>query len=475
VYQPQVLEYLQHVVKRHDLRKDIQLNTELLSAQWDEEKSRWEIKTSNDETFKARYLVTALGLLSRQNFPNIKGRTSFRGEMYHTGAWPADADMEGKRVGVIGNGSTGVQVITALGGKAKQLLCFQRNPQFSVPSGDRPVEAEYRKKVNEDYEQIWQKAKGSTFAFGFEESDVPTMSVSKEERERIFQSAWEKGGGFRFMFGTFCDISYDEKANKEAADFIKRKIQTIVTDPEKARKLTPTQFYARRPLCDAGYYQQFNRENVDIIDINATPVEEFTPTGIKTSNGHVHELDVVIFATGFDAVDGNYTRVAIKGRTGQTLKEHWAEGPTSYLGVSVPDFPNLFMITGPNGPFTNIPPTIETHVEFISDVIATAEKKSKPETLMNGSAQTNGDTEHCLNGLRRGPIIEATSQAEEAWTTLCDELSANSLFRKTDSWIFGANVPGKKNSVLFYFGGLGNYRKKLREVVDAGYEGYKPF
>ena len=469
-------------MKRNDLRKDIQLNTQLISARWDEPQRLWIVETSNQETFQVRYLITALGLLSKQNFPYFQNLGSFQGELYHTGAWPENVNLRGKRVGVIGNGSTGVQVITAIAKEVKQLLCFQRSPQYSVPSGDRVVSQEYRHDVNERYDEVWKQAKESMFAFGFEESKIPTMSVSSAKREEIFEDAWTKGNGFRFMFGTFCDISYNEEANHEAAEFIRRKINATVKDAKKARKLTPLDFYARRPLCDTGYYQQFNRDHVDIIDLKANPIVEFTPHGIKTADNTVHELDVVIFATGFDAVDGNYTRVNIKGRNDRTLKEHWADGPTSYLGVAISDFPNLFTVLGPNGPFTNLPPTIETQVEFISDTIQEAERRCNSQTPSNGSPyggfvhDTNGNANGSPNGTRKiTPIIEATAEAEDEWTQICDDLSKGSLFRKTDSWIFGANVPGKKNTTMFYFGGLGNYRQRLKELTQDGYSGFKPF
>lgn len=485
---PEVLAYLQHVVKKHDLRKDIKLNTALLSASWDESKRVWVVETSTNEMIRARYLISALGLLSKQNFPKYKNLEIFQGELYHTGAWPEGVTLQGKRVGVIGNGSTGIQVITSTAKVAKKLLCFQRSPQYSVPSGDMETTQAYRDDINTRYGDIWKQAKNSAFAFGFEESTTPTMSVSSEERQRIFEEAWQKGNGFRFMFGTFCDISYNEQANEEAARFIREKIRNTVRDPEKARKLTPKDFYARRPLCDTGYYQQFNREHVDIVDLKANPIQEFTVDGIKTADGTVHELDVAICATGFDAVDGNYTRVAIKGREGKTLREHWADGPTSYLGVAVPFFPNLFTILGPNGPFTNLPPTIETQVEFISDIIADTENRDKaPDAQVNGlpngndlqndtnGEKVNGYTESdgCQQLGRSGnSVIEASVDAERQWTEACDELSKESLFRKTDSWIFGANIPGKKNTTMFYFGGLGNYRKELRNLIKDGYRGF---
>jgi cyclohexanone monooxygenase len=339
---------------------------------------------------------------------------------------------------------------------------------------------EYRDDVNKRYDEIWKQAKESMFAFGFEESKLPTMNVSSDERERIFEDAWQRGNGFRFMFGTFCDISYDEDANREAANFIRRKIKSTVKDAEKARKLTPMDFYARRPLCDTGYYQQFNREHVDIIDLKANGIVEFTSEGIKTADDMVHELDVVIFATGFDAVDGNYTRLDITGLDDRTLKDHWADGPTSYLGVAVPDFPNLFTILGPNGPFTNLPPTIETQVEFISDMIQEAETRSKLQVQAKGrvngrvNGYINGHADHLLNSTNKAaPVIVATAKAEDQWTQICDDLSKGSLFRKTDSWIFGANVPGKKNTTMFYFAGLGKYRQTLEGLKQDGYLGFR--
>ena len=466
VKQPEVLAYLNHVVDRHDLRKNMQFNTELIDAYWDEASHRWIVKTKNDEEFRVRYMVTALGLLSKTNFPAYPKINSFEGEMYHTGKWPQSYDFSTKRVGIIGNGSTGVQVITALGKQVKSLLCFQRTPQYSVPSGDGPVSAEYRGKVNSNYENIWSQLRQSQVAFGFEESTTPCMSVSPEERERVFEAAWQKGNGFRFMFWTFNDLTISPEANEEACKFIRKKIRQTVKDPEKAEKLCPTDYYARRPLCDAGYYEQFNRPNVDIVDLKTDPIANFTPTGITTKDcttgeETTHELDVVIFATGFDAVDGNYTRVAIKGRNGDSLRDHWQEtGPTTYLGICVPDFPNLFMITGPNGPFTNIPPTLETHVEFITELIGQSE-----------IARSAIPSDHQKQ--RDDVFVEALPQAEEAWTQHCKDISDASLFRKTASWIFGANIPGKKNTVMFYFGGLKNYRQKLEEVRRNGYEGFR--
>lgn len=412
VKQPEVLAYLEHVVRKHDLRKHMRFNTAMLSADWDDKKQQWQITTTGDVKIQAKYVITGLGLLSKQNYPDIPGLDSFKGDMHHTAKWPRDYSVEGKRVGVIGCGSTGVQVITEIGRKVKTLTCFQRHPQYSVPSGDRKVTPEYRKTVNENWDSIFEQVRNSITAFGFVESSTSYHDVGPEERERIFEENWQKGNGFRFMFGTFNDIATDAAANEGACDFIRRKIDTIVTDPEKARKLKPYDVYARRPLCDGNasndqkYFEQFNRPNVDIVDLKQTPIDRIEAKGIRTSDGTLHELDLIIFATGFDAVEGNYTRINIHGRNGLSLKDSWeATGPTAYLGTCVPEFPNLFMISGPKGPFTNIPPAIETQVEFITGAVEQAQ-------------------------MANAPIVEATHEAEREYSALCDQLAENSLFWK---------------------------------------------
>ena len=445
--QPDILAYLQAVVERHDLAKDIQLDTGIDSLVFDDARGIWTVTTDDGATITARYVVTALGLLSRTNFPDIKGRDSFGGALVHTGAWPADLTTDGERVGVIGTGSTGCQVICAVAKTAEHLTVFQRSAQYSVPSGNGPVSEEYVAGCRADYDRIWGQVKNSAVGFGFTESDVPAMSVSSGERRRVFQENWDIGNGFRFMFGTFSDIATDEDANKAAADFIRTKIDEIVDDPETARKLMPTDYYAKRPLCNSGYYETYNRDNVALVSIRENPITEITPNGVLTSDGVEHELDLLVFATGFDAVDGQYARMDLRGRGGETIQQHWEDGPTSYLGVAAAGFPNLFMILGPNGPFSNIPPAIEIQVEMVADLIGTAEE--------------GGST-----------AVEATSDAENAWTATCREIADTTLFPKADSWIFGANIPGKKNAVMFYMAGLGAYRQKLVDVADAGYDGF---
>ncbi|HZZ45656.1 MAG TPA: NAD(P)/FAD-dependent oxidoreductase [Pseudonocardia sp.] len=446
--QPEILDYLEHVVDRFDLRKDIQLNTGIESAVFDEDHHVWQVTTDTGEKVTARYLVTALGLLSRINWPDIPGRDSFAGELLHTGAWPTGHDLTGKRVGVIGTGSTGTQFICAASKIAGHLTVFQRSAQYSVPSGNGPVTPEEVAEAKENFDAIWEQVRGSNVAFGFVESDVPAMSVSEEERQRVFQENWDKGNGFRFMFGTFNDIAIDPDANKAACDFIRSKIGEIVKDPETARKLMPTDVYAKRPLCNEDYYEIYNRDNVSLVSVKENPITEVTPAGVRTADGAEHELDVLVFATGFDAVDGNYNRMDLRGRGGQLISEHWRDAPTSYLGVSTSGFPNLFMVLGPHGPFTNLPPSIETQIDWISDLIAEAER----------------------TGTR---TVEVREKAEKDWVATCHEISDQTLFSQADSWIFGANIPGKTQTVLFYMAGLGAYRQKLADESGSGYAGFE--
>ncbi|MHA3050025.1 flavin-containing monooxygenase [Acinetobacter sp. ANC 4639] len=444
---PDVRKYLQKVAEKHDLKKDYQFNTAIQSAHFDEENSLWEVTTEYGDKYTARFLITALGLLSAPNLPNVKGINKFKGEFHHTSRWPDDVNFEGKRVGVIGTGSTGVQVITAVAPLVKHLTVFQRSAQYSVPIGNDPMSEQDIKKIKDNYDKIWDGVWNSALGFGLNESTVPAMSVSAEERKAVFEKAWKTGGGFRFMFETFGDIATNMEANIEAQNFIKGKIAEIVKDPATAQKLMPQDLYAKRPLCDSGYYNTFNRDNVRLEDVKANPIVEITENGVKLENGDFVELDMLICATGFDAVDGNYMRMDIKGKHGLAIKDYWKEGPSSYLGVSVHNYPNMFMVLGPNGPFTNLPPSIESQVEWISDTVKYA-------------VENNIEA------------IEATETAEKDWTQTCANIAEMTLFPKAQSWIFGANIPGKKNTVYFYMAGLKEYRSTLANCKNHAYEGF---
>jgi cation diffusion facilitator CzcD-associated flavoprotein CzcO len=440
--QPEIIEYLNGFADKYDLRRTYRFNTKVTATHFDERTGLWRVATDRGEQVTAKYLVTGLGLLSATNKPAFQGVDSYRGEIFHTGAWPEGVELSGKRVGVIGNGSTGVQVITALAPVASHLTVFQRSAQYVVPIANLPESEDTIAEYKANYEAIWKQVKTSAVAFGFTESTTAATSVSQEERERVFERAWKRGGGFRFMFETFSDIATSREANDAAADFIKRKIGQIVKNPEVARKLTPTDIYAKRPLCGNDYYDVFNRQNVTLVDVKEDPIAALTPKGIRRASGVEHELEVIVLATGFDAVDGNYTKIDMRGRGGVTMSEKWKEGPQGYLGMMEADFPNLFMILGPNGPFTNLPPSIETQVEWISDTIAKLEREGRK-------------------------TVEPTQAAVDEWVATCRSIADMTLFPQAQSWIFGANIPGKKNAVMFYMAGLGNYRSALDAVKDT--------
>jgi cation diffusion facilitator CzcD-associated flavoprotein CzcO len=447
VKQPEILDYLNGVVDRYSLRDHLRLETAMGSARFDEVSGTWTVETDRDITYRCRFLVTGLGLLSATNIPDFPGMDDFQGQIVHTGAWPEDLDLTGKRVGVIGNGSTGGQVITAVAPMVSHLTSFQRTPQYSVPAGNRELSPTELQEQRDRFEEKWDQVWNSSLAMGFIESDKETFAIPAGEREKVYEWAWNEGGGFRFMFETFADIATDPAANEEAASFIRRKIGEIVKDPETARKLIPTDLYARRPLCDSGLYETFNRDNVSLVRIDENPIAHLTENGIVTEDGELHELDVLILATGFDAVDGNYKRTDIRGRGGRLLKDEWADGPTSYFGMATTGFPNMFTILGPNGPFTNLPPSIETQVRWIGRAV-------------QHLAPVDGGW------------MDVRPETEDAWTEICADIADATLFPKAASWIFGANIPGKKRTVMFYLGGLKQYRELIDAEASNGFPGF---
>jgi len=447
INQADMQAYLESVVDKFDLRKDIELNTDIVAMTFDDASAIWTITADDGRSYTARFVVTALGPLSTTYFPDLKGRDSFQGRLVHTAAWPADLTVDGKRVGVIGTGSTGTQFICAASKTAAHLTVFQRTAQYCVPNGNGPLSEEFRAEYRANHKQIWDGVWTSYVGCGFEESHVSAMSVSPEERQRVFQSAWEKGNAFRFMLETFNDIALDPAANEAAAEFIRSKIKEIVKDPETARKLMPYGYYARRPVSNEDYYETFNQDNVNLVSLKETPIREITSAGVITEDDVEHELDILVFATGFDAFDGTYRQMDIRGRGGRGIREHWQDGAGSYLGVACNGFPNMFMIFGPCTVFSNLPPGIETQVEWITDLIKTAVDGGKT-------------------------CVEATAAAEQAWTSTCDQIAERSLFSKVDSFINGGNIPGKRKRLLFYVAGLAAYRGKLAEVAGSGYDGF---
>ncbi|MCA5892502.1 NAD(P)/FAD-dependent oxidoreductase [Isoptericola sp. NEAU-Y5] len=446
VGQADVLAYLEEVVRRHDLGRDIRLGTEVTGIVLDEGDGTWTVTTADGASTTARYVVTALGVLSTTNVPDIPGMDTFAGRVVHTAEWPDDLSIEGRRVGVIGTGSTGTQLIVAAARSASHLTVFQRNAQYCVPSGDGPVEPGEVEAYQARYDEVWAQVRGSQVGFGFDEATTPASAASPQERERVFQEAWDRGNGFYFMFGTFNDLATDPASNEAAAAFIRRKIAEIVDDPQTARRLTPTQPYAKRPLCNQGYYEVFNQDHVELVSLPENPIVEIVPEGVRTADGVVHELDVLVLATGFDAVDGSYRRLDLVGRDGVTVDEHWRDAPTSYLGVATAGFPNLFMVLGPNGPFTNLVPTIELQVDFITSLVERAEAEQA--------------------------TVETSREVERRWSATCREIAEATVFSRVDSWLFGANVPGKKPSVLFYLAGIAAYRGVLADVVADDLRGF---
>lgn len=448
LYQPDILEYARHVVKKHDLRKHMLFNTEMQAASWDDKTNTWTVSCAGGMIIHTRYLITCLGLLSKPNYPDIPGVSSFGGDIIHTARWDHKLALDGKTVGIIGNGSTGVQVMTAIASKVGRLVSFQRHPQYSVPSGQGPIPAGYREKVNDNYDQIWEDVWSSETGFGVPETQRRTMDATPDERRQGFQEVWDRGNGFRFMFSAFGDLTTNLEANVEACEFIKSKINEIVKNPRKAEALKPHDLYARRPLCDSGYYQIFNRDNVDVVDLRDTPIDEIVPEGIKTKDGTLHRLDVLIFATGFDAIDGNYIRINIVGREGKSIQEHWKNGPTAYGSVACSGFPNMYLVGGPQGPFANFPVVIESEINFITECIMNSEKH---------------------NGKH---VMEVSANAEKQWSELCDQAVEGSLFKSTASWIFGSNVEGRYSRTKFYFGGVKRYCDWMKREIAAGFPSF---
>lgn len=449
--QKEILSYLNFVADRLDLRRDIQFNTRVESAHYDEESNKWNIKTDDGATMIAKYFITGVGNLSASNIPNFKGLDDFKGESYHTGHWPHEkVDFTGKRVGLIGTGSSGVQAIPVIAEEAGHLTVFQRTPAFSTPARNYKYDEEFIRHTKANYEEIRQKTRWSSM--GYLHTIINHRSAlddTPEKRQAEYEKTWQRGGlGFS---QTYNDLLTNPESNETAGEFIRSKIGETVKDPALAEKLKPKYFYsAKRPVLDINYYETFNRDNVSLADVKENPILEVTEKGIKTSEKE-HELDVIVFATGYDAMTGPLFKIDIRGKDGVSLKEKWEDGThtRTYLGLANAGFPNMFMITGPESPsvLSNVPVSIEQHVEWIGD---------------------------CIEYLREHDIdaIEAKVDAEESWSKHCRELAEETLLTKVDSWYTGANIKDKPRGFLIYVGGVGKYRKICDEVAEKGYEGF---
>ncbi|GGG29439.1 cyclohexanone monooxygenase [Caldovatus sediminis] len=449
--QPEILRYLNHVADRFDLRRDISFGARVAAARWDEAERRWHVATEAGERFAAPFLVTAVGCLSSANIPDIPGLGEFAGRWYHTGQWPHEGvDFTGKRVGMIGTGSTGIQAAPVIAKAAAHLTVFQRTANYSIPARNAPLTPEFKRWLKENYAELRRIMHATPNGHPFPIADRSVFDVTPEEREAIYEAAWEKGG-LQFR-ATFRDLLVDKAANDTAAEFIRAKIREVVKDPAKAAVLADIDhpFAAKRPPIDTEYFETFNRDNVSLVNLRATPIECITPRGIRTRDGAEHALDIIVFATGFDAMTGQLLRMDIRGRDGLSLREAWREGPRTYLGLQVAGFPNLFILTGPGSPsvLCNMPVPIEQHAEWVTDCIAHLRAR----------------------GIAR---IEATPEAVDRWVEHVNE-AANATLLPTvpHSWYLGANVPGKPRVFMPYAGGMARYRAICDEVAARGYEGF---
>lgn len=448
--QPETLDYLNFVADRLDLKRDIEFNARIKSATFSDPGNCWEVITESGERAVAQFLITAVGVLSAPYTPDIPGRETFAGACWHTARWPHEpVDLRNKRIGVIGSGATAVQLITEVAKTAGQLTVFQRTANYCIPLNNRKITNDEQTSLRAEYGHMFDQCRNSFGAFIHDFDPRSAFDVDDAEREVIYEKLYGEQG-FGFWLGNFQDIMTDEKANATIAEFVRRKIRERVRDPELAEKLTPRDhcFGTKRVPLESGYYEVYNQANVTLVDLKETPIERITEKGVKTSTAD-YEFDILIFATGFDAVTGALTRMDIRGQNGQLLRDKWQDGPLTYLGLQVAGFPNLFTVVGAHNAanFCNVPRCIEQNVEWVSD---------------------------CIAHLRENKIgrISATETAEREWQQHCEEVIAGTLFPTANSWFMGANIPGKKRAFLAYGGGLPRYREKCDDVAANGYAGF---
>src|SRR3954469_19951759 len=448
--QPEILRYLQFVADRYDLRRDITFDTRVERAQWDDDADVWRVRTSGGESVTCRFYVMATGCLSVPKEPDIEGASRFRGEVYFTSRWPHEGvDLTGKRVAVIGTGSSGIQSIPLIAQQAAQLTVYQRTPNFSLPAHNGPVPEHRAEQLRTDREAYREAAKWSRIGVPGEVSELYGVATPEEVRRELFEKAWA-AGELHAILGIFADQGLNPASNEIVAEMIREKIRSIVTDPETAEALCPKDHYfgTKRPGLDTDYFQTFNLPHVRLIDLRKTPITTITETGID-SGGESMEFDAIVYATGFDAMTGALVGVDITGRDGVTLKEKWADGPSTYLGLTSVGFPNFFALTGPGSPsvLSNMAVSIEQHVDWVSDCIA--------------DMQEHGyDT------------IEPTPLAEAGWNQHAADCAAITLHPTANSWYMGANVPGKPRVFYPYIGGVDTYRGACDEVVARDYLGF---
>ena len=449
--QSDVLAYLDHVADRMDLRKDIVLETRVTRAEYRERQADWQVETDRGDRYRCRYLVSAGGILSVPIQPAFDGLDTFEGDWYMTSRWPAGGvDVAGRRVAIVGSGATAVQVLPIVAKTAGHVTLLQRTPNYVIPARNRPLEEDEREALKSGYEEIWREVQNQVFALPIAPANRVADGVPPEEVERILERGWEQGG-FRFIFETFDDLLVNERSNALASEFIRNKIRTIVEDPAVAEALCPKYpLMAKRPPLGTEYYQAFNRDNVSLVDISETPIGGITPTGVRVGDRTV-ECDVIVFALGFDAGTGALSAIDVRGRGGLTIQEQWREGPRTHLGIMVDGFPNLFMISGPQSPFANIPPVVENSVRWIGKAISATRE-------------------------RAAVSMEPEAESVAAWGTLLNQYVDATVIRHgpdVGSWFLGANVEGKPVRTQFHFGGAGTYFAQLEQSMATDFDEFR--
>jgi cyclohexanone monooxygenase len=446
--QPELLRYAQHVAERFDLRKDIQFNTRISSATFNDASGRWLVATDSGEQISAQFVILATGILSAPNLPPFDGLESFTGDFYHTGQWPHEpVDFSGRRVAVVGTGSSGSQALPLIAAQAEQLTVFQRTANYVIPAYNETLQPEVVAAIKRDYPQRRQASKLFPFAFSFETTGKSVFEFTPEQREQIYEAAWARGG-LMFM-GVFSDLLLDPAANATAQAFFRRKLDSIVSNPLTAEMLTPDfALGCKRLVVGTDFYETFNRPNVELVSIKHTPIERITPDGLVVA-GKEYKVDAIVFATGFDANSGPILRMDIRGRNGLALRDKWSGGASCYLGLMPAGFPNLFTITGPGSPsaLSNVLKSIEQHVDYIADCL--------------DSMRANGQR-----------LIEADEQAEQAWALHVDAIAAQTVFKSCNSWYLGSNIPGKPRVFSAYIG-WPEYAEELAQIAADDYRGFR--
>ncbi len=446
--QPEILRYLNHVADRFNLRPDIQFDTRVVAAAFDEIAGRWRVVTDRGDVFDSQFVVMASGCLSNAKLPEIPGLDTFRGNLYHTGTWPKDGvDFTGYRVGVIGTGSSGTQAIPLIAQQAAELTVLQRTPSFVMPARNAPLDPQFVADIKGRYPAYREQARQTPGGHMRKLNDESAIEAPENERLARYEALWQVGGPD--ILGAYGDLLRNQDSNDTLAEFLRSKIRQIVTDPVVAENLIPRGYPvgAKRMCIGTDYYETFNRSNVKLLNLREDPIVEIVPTGVRTESG-VHEFDSLVMATGYDAITGAILAVDIRGRGGAPLADAWAAGPRTYLGVTVAGFPNLFLVTGPGSPsvLSNVVVSIEQHVEWICDHL---------DYLRD-------------NGLR---ITEAEIGAQEEWVEHVNQVASRTLYNKGNSWYLGANVPGKPRIFMPYAGGVGAYRRHATDIAQQKYPG----